>query len=361
MSLLTLGLLIAGLLLLVGGAEIFVRGAAALAALAGISPLVIGLTVVAFGTSAPEVAVSVQSALTGAADLALGNVVGSNICNILLILGLSATVAPLIVAHQLVRLDVPVMIGVSLLVLLFGFDGAIGPWDGAVLFAGAIGYTTFLVVQSRKESNAAVKQEYAAETEGENLAPARPLASLGLILVGLALLVLGSRWLVGGAVEIAQAFGVTELVIGLTVVAVGTSLPELATSVIATLRGERDIAVGNIVGSNIFNILLVLGISGVVAPEGIPVPAAALRFDIPVMIAVSIACLPILFTGHRIDRWEGLLFLGYYVAYTSYLVLASSRHEALPMFSGIMVLFVIPLTLLTLFVVLIRSFRSRAA
>jgi cation:H+ antiporter len=357
MSLFTVGLLAVGLLLLVGGAEIFVRGASTLAALAGISPLVIGLTVVAFGTSAPEVAVSVQSALSGAADIALGNVVGSNICNILLILGISATVAPLVVAQQLVRLDVPVMIGVSLLVLLFGFDGAIGRLDGGLLFAGAIGYTTFLVVQSRKETREAVKREHEVEFAMAGPSPRGAVSSLALLLAGLALLVLGSRWLVSGAVTIAQAFGITELVIGLTVVALGTSLPEIATSVIATLRGQRDIAVGNVVGSNIFNVLMVLGITGVVAPAGIPVPAAALRFDIPVMIAVSIACLPIFFTDNRIDRWEGLLFLGYYTAYVSYLILASSRHEALPVFSGIMGLFVIPLTLITLAIVLVRSFR----
>jgi len=351
--------LIAGLILLVGGAEIFVRGASRLAHALGISPLVIGLTVVAFGTSAPEVAVSLQSALSGSADLALGNVLGSNICNVLLILGLSATVAPLVVAHQLVRLDVPVMIAVALLVPLLGADGRMGAIDGSLLLAGALAYTGFLVIQSRREN---VSTPLSSESAGARSAtPRREWASqLAMIAAGLALLVLGSRWLVTGAVSVAQAFAVSELVIGLTVVAVGTSLPELATSVIATLRGHRDIAVGNVVGSNIFNVLLVLGAASFLAPDGIPVAAAALRFDIPVMIAVSVACLPIFFTGFRISRWEGLLFLGYYIAYVTYLLLASAEHETLPLFSSVMAIFVVPLTVITLLTVWIRSARERS-
>jgi cation:H+ antiporter len=353
----TAALLVAGLLLLVSGAEIFVRGASRLARAAGISPLVIGLTVVAFGTSSPEIAVSVQSSFAGAADLALGNVVGSNICNVLLILGLSATVAPLFVAQQLVRLDVPVMVGVCLLVPILGADGTISRTDGLLLFGGAIVYTVFLVVESRKES-AAIRDEYEAEFGaaggGESW-----LSSVVLIAAGMAFLVLGSRWLVSGAVGVAQLLGVSELVIGLTVVAIGTSLPEVATSVIATIRGERDIAVGNVIGSNIFNILLVLGTAGLVAPTGIPVAAAALRFDIPVMIAVAVACLPIFFTGNRIDRWEGLLFLGYYVAYTAYLILSSAEHDVVPVFSTVMGIFVIPLTVITLATVTFRAWAAR--
>jgi cation:H+ antiporter len=360
MTLATAALLVAGLVLLVGGAEAFVRGASRLASMLGISPLVVGLTVVAFGTSAPEVAVSVQSALSGAADLALGNVVGSNIANILLILGISASIAPLVVAQQLVRLDVPVMIGVSILVLLLSLDGAIGRPEALLLLTGAAAYTGFLLVQSRKET-AAVLAEYeqefgrAPEADGNR----RWVGSALLVVGGLALLVLGSRWLVSGAVSIAQGFGVSELVIGLTVVAVGTSLPEVATSVIATLRNERDIAVGNVVGSNIFNLLLVLGVAGMVAPGGIPVASAAIRFDIPVMIAVALACLPVFFMGNRIERWEGLLFLGYYLAYTLYLVLAAARHEALEVFTDVMVMFVIPLTVITIVTVAMRRRRGR--
>jgi cation:H+ antiporter len=360
MSAITIASLVAGLVLLVAGAEVFVRGASRLAALFGISPLVIGLTVVAFGTSSPEIAVSVQSAFAGAADLALGNVIGSNICNVLLILGISASIAPLIVAQQLVRLDVPVMIGVSLLLVPLGANGVIGRIEGALLLLGAMGYTAFLVIQSRRESRE-IQAEYEAEfgSGGDGEARSRALVNALLIGGGLALLVVGSRLLVTGAVTVAELLGVSQLVIGLTVVAIGTSLPEVATSVIATLRGERDIAVGNVVGSNIFNILLVLGAAGIVAPEGIPVPRAAMGFDIPVMIAVAVGCLPIFFTGHRIDRWEGLLFLGYYAAYTAYLILASAQHEALPLFSSIMILFVIPITVVTLVTITVRSLRQR--
>ena len=358
MSLVTIGLLVAGVVLLVGGAEIFVRGASRIAVLAGISPLVIGLTIVAFGTSSPEIAVSVQSARAGAADLALGNVIGSNICNVLLILGMSATIAPLVVNQQLVRLDVPVMVGVSFLVLFLGLDGAIARPDGMLLFGGAVAYTSFLIIQSRRESKA-VEAEYEAEFGADvKPSPSSWAANISLIVGGFALLVVGSRWLVTGAVTIAEMLGVSELVIGLTVVAIGTSLPEVATSVIATIRGERDIAVGNVVGSNIFNMLLVLGTAGIVAPDGIPVSSAALRFDLPVMIAVAVACLPIFFTGHCIDRWEGLVFLGYYIAYTGYLVLDSAEHEALPVYSDIMAMFVLPITVITLVTITYRAWRN---
>jgi len=169
------------------------------------------------------------------------------------------------------------------------------------------------------------------------------------------LLVLGSRWLVNGAVQVATLLGVSQLVIGLTVVAVGTSLPEIATSVLASLRGERDIAVGNVVGSNLFNILSVLGISAMVAPSGIPVARAALTFDIPVMIAVAVACLPIFFTGHLIARWEGAVFLAYYMIYTLYLVLNSTNHDALPAFSSAMLLFILPITAVTLGILAARA------
>ncbi len=358
MSYTVLALFAVGIVLLIVGAETLVRGAARLAAAVGISPLVIGLTVVAFGTSSPEVAVSVQSAYAGQADIALGNVVGSNILNVLLILGVSAAIAPLIVARQLIWLDVPVMIAVSFLPLLFGLDGRIGRLEALLLFLSLIGYIVFLIRLSRRENDKA-ENEFEQEYGGLAGRPARWLLNLALIVIGLALLVLGSRWLVNGAVVIAQAAGVRELIIGLTIVAIGTSLPEIATSITASLRGERDIAVGNIVGSNIFNILAVLGLSGLVAPDGIKVAPAALGFDIPVMIAVAVACLPIFFTGHLIARWEGFLFLGYYAVYTAYLILASIQHDALPLFSMVMLLFVIPITILTLAVVALRALRER--
>ncbi|HMQ53811.1 MAG TPA: calcium/sodium antiporter [Anaerolineae bacterium] len=362
MDSLTLFLFALGFVLLIYGADLLVRGASKLALAVGISPLVVGLTVVAYGTSAPELAVSLQSSYAGAVDLAVGNVVGSNIANVLLILGLSAMVAPLVVSAQLVRLDVPLMIGISFLLLLLGLDGELSRWDGLLLAAGGLGYTAFSIWQSRRETRA-VQQEFADHFDGQSTlahTPQQILLQLGLIAVGLLLLVVGANWLVDGAVLLAREFGISELVIGLTIVAVGTSLPELATSIVASMRGERDIAVGNIVGSNIFNILVVLGFSGLLAPTGISVSTAALVFDLPVMIVVAIACLPIFFTGSAIARWEGVLFFGYYLAYVVYLLLTASQHEALPMFSVVMLLFVGPLTLATIIVSVLQAIRGRS-
>ena len=364
MNPLALVLFVIGMVLLVSGAELLVRGASRLAVSLGISPVVVGLTVVAFGTSSPETAVTVQSAYSGSADIALGNVVGSNILNVLLVLGISAAILPLVVSRRLVQLDVPLLMGASVLLLLLGLDGEISRLDGALLFAGVVAYTGFSLIQSRMENdrnddNEDDGGEVEEIPEGGSGWRSSKAAQLVFIVVGLATLVLGSHWLVSGAVEIATALGVSELVIGLTVVALGTSMPEVATSVIAAFRGERDMAVGNAIGSCLFNILAVLGIAGLVAPDGIPVPPAALRFDIPVMIATAVACLPIFFTGSRVARREGLLFLGYYAAYTIYLLLNSTDHEALPEFSFVMLAFVIPLTALTLVTLAARSLKRR--
>jgi len=355
----TLVLFVVGLGLLIVGAELLVRGASRLATAVGISPLVVGLTVVAFGTSSPELAVSVQATLSGQADLAIGNVVGSNVFNVLFILGASAAIAPLVVSRQLVRLDVPLMIGASVLVLVLALDGGLGRLDGLLLVAGIVAYTVFLVRQSRRES-AATRAEDEGEEEGtaEPSGPGHLFLQLGFVVVGLALLVVGSNWLVDGAIAIAGALGVSELVIGLTVVAAGTSLPEVATSIIATIRGERDIAVGNVVGSNLYNLLAILGLSGIVAPDGVPVAPAMLRFDLLVMTAVAVACLPIFFTGHLIARWEGFLFLAYYAAYTLYLILDAAGHDALPAYSSVLFLFVAPLTAVTLAVLAVRAGRD---
>ncbi|BCA79047.1 calcium/sodium antiporter [Desulfuromonas sp. AOP6] len=351
-------LLLAGLILLVLGAEGLVRGASHLAAGFGISPLIIGLTVVAFGTSSPELAVSIKAALSDQASIALGNVVGSNIFNVLFILGLSALAAPLVVSQQLVRLDVPLMILLSVLMLVFGYDNSFSRLDGGLLFAGLISYIFFLIRQSRRES-AAVEQEYAGEFAAEDRDEPGWLKNSLLVVGGLALLVLGSRWLVESAVTIAQALGLSEEVIGLTIVAAGTSLPEVVTSLIATLRGKVDIAVGNIIGSNIFNIMGVLGLASLISPTGMEVSSALLRFDIPIMITVAVACLPIFFTGNRISRFEGAILLGYYAAYTLFLILATSQHAALPRFNAAMLYFILPLTALTLGIVALREIRAR--
>ena len=354
MSIYDSALLLAGLALLVGGAELLVRGASRLALRFGISPLVIGLTVVAFGTSAPELAVTVQSGLAGQSGLAIGNIVGSNIFNVLLVLGVSAVITPLVVSQQLVRLDVPLMIGAALLLWVLALDGRIGLMDGLLLTAGIVAYTAFAIWQGRKEGEE-IKAEYAQEFgDGKSTWLGRLPVQVALIAGGLALLVLGAHWLVTGAVAIARSIGVSEVIIGLTIVAAGTSLPELATSLMAALRGERDIAVGNVIGSCLFNLLSIAGIAALVTPGGLEVAASLLRFDIPVMVAVALASLPIFVTGHLIARWEGVLFLGYYVAYVAYLILEATHHDALPAFSTAMLAFVLPITVVTLTVLLIR-------
>ena len=348
MDMMTIAMLLGGFVLLVGGAELLVRGAARLAAAMGLTPLVIGLTVVAIGTSAPELATSIGAALSGSPDIALGNVVGSNIANVLLILGATALVATLAVSRQLVRLDVPIMLGATLLVFGLALDGAIGRVDGIVLLALALAYIGLLLWLAKRHPDAV------PEPDLDAVPPVWWRDAL-YVLAGLALLVLGARWLVGSAVAIAQVLGISEMVIGLTVVAVGTSLPELATSILATLRGQRDMAVGNIVGSCIFNLLLVLGATAALAPAGIAVGPAVLRFDFPVMTAVALACLPIFFTGFQVRRWEGALFVAYYVAYTGYLLLRSAEHAALPAYSAVMLSFVVPLTAVTLVLLAARA------
>jgi len=334
-------LFIAGLVFLIVGAEALVRGASRLAAAFGISPLVIGLTVVAFGTSSPELAVSTKAALAGQAEIAVGNVIGSNIFNVLFILGISALIVPLVVSRQLIRLDVPLMILLSVAVLLLALDGRIGRLDGLLLFGGLLAYIGFLIRAGRRERVEAAAGEDREEERASGVGPARNVA---MVVVGLALLVLGSRWLVNGAVAFAEYLGISQLIIGLTIIAAGTSLPEVVTSIVAAVRGERDIAVGNVVGSNLFNIMGVLGIAAIVAPAGIDVSPAVIGFDMPVMIAVAFACLPVFFTGGVISRAEGTLLFGYYLAYTLFLVLAASQHDALAGFSAGMLYFVVPLT-----------------
>ena len=354
----TILLFIAGLLALIAGAELLVRGASKLALSLGIAPLVVGLTVVAFGTSAPELAVSVNAVLDGRTDIAVGNVVGSNIFNVLFILGLSALITPLLVNVQIIRQEVPIMIGTSLLLLVLALDGAIGFTDSAMLAILMAAYTVFLIVQSRRQS-AAESGDYGQKTAQQGGWDSHWAVQLVLVAVGLALLVLGSRWLVGAAVTFAKALGVSDLVIGLTIVAAGTSMPEVAASVMAAVRRERDIAIGNVIGSNIFNILGCLGISGLVAGQGLSVPAPVLNFDAWVMLAVALACLPVFMSGRAIARWEGGVFLGYYAAYTTYLVLSAQEHAALEPFSTMMLSFALPLTVITLIAVMIKPAPAR--
>jgi len=347
-------LFLLGLALLSLGAEALVRGASRFAATLGVSSLIVGLTVVAFGTSAPEFVVSMQAAVAGRPDISLGNVIGSNIFNVLLILGMSAIVSPLVVSERIVRHDVPIVIGLSSLVMLLAADGSIGSIEGAGLVALLGVYILFLIWIERRVPRRVDLPGAPPRRRGGRAAA----INLLLVFLGLALLVYGSRMLVEGAVEVARLLGLSELVIGLTIVAAGTSMPELATSVVASARKEQDIAVGNIVGSNIFNLLMVLGGSAAIVDGGIPVPPAAYTFDMPVMIAVAIACLPVFFAGLKISRWEGAVFVLYYVAYVVFLMLDATDHAALPVFTFFMLLFVVPLTVLTFSIVLVRHRRA---
>jgi len=352
----TLLLFVAGLIALIAGAELLVRGASKLALSFGISPLVVGLTIVAFGTSSPEVAVSTGAVLNGQTDIALGNVVGSNIFNVLFILGISALITPLVVNIQLIRQEVPIMIAASLILLLLSLDGRVSWLDGLLLLTLMVVYTVFLVVQSRRETQAA-RDEYAAEVKpaAAGAWDDRLPVQLLLIAVGLGLLVLGSDWLVEAAIAMARSLGVSDLVIGLTIVAAGTSMPEVATSVMAAIKGERDIAVGNVVGSNTFNILGCLGVAGLASGgSGLGVPGALMAFDMWVMLAVALACLPVFLTGREIARWEGGVFLAYYAAYVVWLILQAQQHAALHPYSAVMLGFVVPLTVVTLVAMMIR-------
>lgn len=320
-------ILFAGLVLLVIGADTLVKGAARLASSFGVPTLVIGLTVVAFGTSAPELAVSVKAAYAGQAELAIANVVGSNTFNVLFILGVSALIMPLVISRQLIRQDVPIMVAVSVLAFWFVQDGQISRGEAGALFAGLLAYTGFLFYQGKSQGTSDEGDDEVAELLKE---PKPMWQSLALVVGGLVLLVLGARWLVQSAVELATAWGVNEAVIGLTIVAAGTSLPEVVTSIVATIRGERDIAVGNVVGSNIFNILCVLGLSGLVSPTPLLAGAQMAAIDIPVMVAVALLCVPFFFAGAILNRIEGALFLLCYVAYTWFLVALALKLDYLP-------------------------------
>ncbi|MFP5519250.1 MAG: calcium/sodium antiporter [Bdellovibrionia bacterium] len=324
MNLELFGLIVFGLVFLVVGGEFLVRGASQLAAIIGIPPVVVGLTIVAFGTSAPELAVSLKAALGGNADIAVANVVGSNNFNVLFILGISALVSPLIIHSQMITREVPILIGASLLLGGMAYMGKnISPAEGALLAILIVAYTAWLVYEALKNKKA--NQELIRESEQEFSAPKKgkgkaALISLVYVVGGLAVIMFGADWLVKGAITLAKLLGVSDTVIGLTIVAAGTSLPEVVASVMATIKGERDIAVGNVVGSNIYNIFAILGISGFIAPEGLNVSDSLLYFDIPVMILVSLIMWPIFKTGQRISRKEGAFFLISYVLYTLYLI-----------------------------------------
>ena len=312
-------LFLVGLVALYFGAEWLVKGAGRLARAYGVSALVVGLTVVAAGTSAPELVVTLLAAVRGQSDVAMGNVVGSNIVNVGVVLGLAAIIRPLVVGMALVRREAPVMVGASVLLLLFARDGLIARWEAAVLLLAFAVYILLTIRLARREP-AAVEREFAENEEARGIVPEAAPAwrNAALIAAGLCVLVVGAQLLVGSALYFSRALGVPELIVGVTVVAIGTSLPEIAASLVAAVRGEAEIVLGNVVGSNIFNILLILGAAAMARPVSVARPL--LTFEIPVMIGAALLVLPLIYTGRRVERWEGVLLVAGYVAFTAVLV-----------------------------------------
>jgi cation:H+ antiporter len=310
-----LSLVVGGLLLLAGGGEALVRGATAIARRAGVTPAVIGLTIVAAGTSLPELVVSVLAALAGEPAIAVGNVVGSNIFNVLGVLGLTALITILPVHGSAVKYEWPFMFLVSCAVVLFARDGMIDRLEGGFMLTSFGLFTAFMVRLARREVANREREEFATEAEQRTIRPSEAALALaiGAVVVGLLLLVLGGSALVSGAVELARLAGISERVIGLTVVALGTSMPEVAASVVAAMRGRTDVAIANLIGSNIFNVLGTLGTTALIRPT--PISAAMLHSDMPWMVVTALLLFPVMRTGMRVSRREGFVLLAGYLAY----------------------------------------------
>ena len=342
--------LLCGLALLVAGAELLVRCAVRMAANLKVRPLLIGLTLVAVGSSAPQLTVSLQAALNDTADIAVGSVIGSNIFNILVTLGLSALIIPLRVSRQLVRLDIPLMILASGLVFALALNKQLDRLDGVVLLGGLLVYLALLLRQSRHSGHHHPRHDLPRTSWPHNLV---------LMLAALLLLGLAGHLLLGAAVTLATELGLSERIIGLTIIAVSTSLPQLATSLIAAFRGQREIAVGNVIGSNVFNLLGVLGLTALVAPAPLSVSPNALAFDLPVMLGVAALCLPVFYTGYRVTRGEGLLFLGLYLAYGLHVVSFTTGMPLAGKLEHLMLFFVLPALLLFLLLSTLRAWRRQ--
>ncbi len=342
--------LVSGLLLLILGAEILVRAAVRLAASLKVRPLIIGLSIVAFGSSAPQMTVSLQATLAGNTDIAVGSVIGSSIFNILVTLGLSALIIPLRVSRQLVRLDIPVMICAALLVFTLSANEELTPFDGLVLLAALVAYLGVLHYQTRHSRRPRTL---------DTVARAPWLSSVLLMLGGLLILVLAGHLLLGAAVDVASDLGLSERIVGLTLIGVGTSLPCLATSLIAAVRGEREIAVGNVIGSSLFNLLGVLGFTALVAPSPLSVSPNALDFDLPVMLAVVVLCLPVFYTGYRVTRAEGLVLLGLYLVYALHVVSFTFGMPLATRLEKLMLYYVLPALMAFLLLSTLRAWRRQ--
>ena len=313
------GWFVVGLGALVAGAEVMVRGATKIAARLGISPIIVGLTVVAIGTSMPEMAIGVVSASEGSGALAVGNVAGANAINLMFVLGLSALILPLAIEMRTLRSELPVMAGVAILLWVLAADGVLSRGDGFVLLTGAIVYTCAVVWAARRETReAAAEFDHTYPTVATS--GRHTVLHVGMMLGGIAIIVLGAQWLVDAAVGLARAFSVSDALIGLTVVAIGTTAPELVTTVVSTVRGERDIAIGNLLGSSIYNVLLILGVTCLVPARGLQLPSALVRVDIPIMVAATLACIPIFITGRRVGRVEGGAMVAAYLAFVVFLL-----------------------------------------
>jgi cation:H+ antiporter len=310
--------LCAGLVLLGVGAEMLVRGATRLAASLGIPPLVLGLTVVAIGTSMPELAVGLTAAGQGSGGLAVGNIAGTNVFNILVILGLSALLSPLPMHLRVVRFDLPVMLAASVAMAVLAWDGVLARADGLMLLAGALAYTAVLFRVAAEESRAVraqFRELYGGDGEHGSAALRTRIVSGALLVAGIGLTLVGADWLVDGAIAVAHEFGIAESVIGLTIVAAGTSAPELATTIAGTLKGDRGVAVGTVIGSSIYNILAILGLTCIGAPRALEVERHLLLFDIPLLAGIALLCIPVFVSGRGVSRAEGALFIAIYLGY----------------------------------------------
>lgn len=296
------------LAVLLFGAELLVRGSASLALRLGLSSLVVGLTVVAFGTSSPELVVSLKATLADKGDIAVGNVIGSNTFNIALILGLSALIKPIGIHIQLIKKELPILIGVSIVAILFIMNGVVSQLEGGILFLTCIGYTFFTIKSAKNSTESLLNDDKPSKSI---------FLDIAFIVLGLVLLIYGSDYLVESAVQIAKTWGISDAVIGLTIIAAGTSMPELATSVVAAFRNQGDIAIGNVIGSNIFNLLAILGFSSLVHPITL---SNINNVDLAVMLGFTLLLAPFMITGKVIKAWEGSVFLLGYVVYLYYMI-----------------------------------------
>lgn len=314
---------VGGLVVILIGAEMLLRSASTIAAMLGITPIIIGLTIVSVGTSAPELAVGITAVAEGKGPLAVGNIAGTNMVNLLLILGLSAAIRALPIRMQSIKLDAPAMIASATALLIMSLDGVLTRAEGALLLLAAAVYTVLLVRESRRES-VVMKREFTQEF-GAAAIPAgrrhvRFTTHSVLLIAGIALTVLGADLLVAGAVNLAQAYGVSDAFIGLTIVAIGTSAPELATTLVATFKNDRDVAIGNLIGSSIYNILVILGLTLLAAPQGVEVGRDVLLIDLPLAALVAAVCLPVFSSDGKVSRTEGAFFVAAYLAYLTTLV-----------------------------------------